>query len=449
MSGESIANKLRRLRREGPSEASSVGAASDAASGSNSGASPDASPDANADTTRTPRAADLPAHLTRRLARVAAPSDLAARATTGPPRDLVRRGGAWERVESFALDHRHGAVRLDRVLATEARAIALVAADPTLEAFDPARAVYLDIEATGLSGGSGTYPYLVALARRVDERWELWQGFMATPEEEPALLAEVARRVGGAGQMVSFFGKSYDRHRLEDKMRHHRIDAPFDAVLHLDLYHPLKRLYDGAEANGKLQTHERVLCGFERTDDLSGAYAPMAWFDFVADRPHLLEEVFRHNAADVLSLIGLTAHLGGVLEDESALDGSPAHRARGLARSFARAKEHARAAEWFDRAAERFGDAGASVERLALEGARERERAGEREAAARGYAALVDGADALVAALACERLALLAPRLGRRDEARDWARRGLECVRSARPSNETARLTERLSRRVR
>ena len=372
MGGESFANKLRRLRRD------------ETRSGAAHSSPPDERPTAS-----------LPSHLKRRLARAAAPSDLAARATSGPPRDLVERAGAWERVETFAEAHVHGHTSLERALEADAATIALVAGDDALRELDPARAVYLDIEATGLSGGSGTYPYLVALARRVGDGWELWQGFMASPDEEPALLREVARRVGDAGQMVSFFGKSYDRHRLEDKMRHHRIAAPFDDVVHLDLYHPLKRLYDGAEANGKLQTHERVLCGFEREDDLSGAYAPMAWFDFVADRPHLLEEVFRHNAADVLSLIGLTAHLGAVLARESELEGSAPHRALGLARSFARAKRHTEAATWFDAAVERFERSGAATERHAFDGARERERAGQHEAAGRSYEALVGGADAL------------------------------------------------------
>ena len=44
--------------------------------------------------------------------------------------------------------------------------------------------------------------------------------------------------------------------------------------------------------------------------------APAAWFDFLAERPHRLEGVFRHNRDDVLSLVTLGAHLGGVLRDD-------------------------------------------------------------------------------------------------------------------------------------
>lgn len=437
---ESIADKLRRLRREAPLP----------------------SPEPERLASRTGHTASLPPHVVRRLARAPAASPLSERATSGPPRDLAPGGGAWQRVTHLPGDHVHGVHALDDALDACRATLALIGADAELARLDPARAVYLDIEATGLSGGSGTYPYLVALARRTARGWELWQGFMAAPSEEPALLTEVARRVAAAGAMVTFFGKSYDRHRLEDKMRHHRIAPPFDDVAHLDLYHPLRRLYDGAEPDGKLQTHERVLCGFERDHDLGGAYAPMAWFDFVADRPHLLEDVFRHNASDVLSLIGLTAHVGRVRDEPSGLAGSAAHRARGVARALARAKRHAEAATWFERAAERFAERGEPHDALAFDGARELERAGDVDAAYARYEVLArDAAPAVsalavsapviaapaVSAMACERAGLIARRRGEVDVARDWARRGLDALELARPSTERERLRARLERR--
>ena len=225
--------------------------------------------------------------------------------------------------------------------------------------------MYLDIETTGLGGGVGTWPFLVALGHFDGEVFELWQGFLRTPGEEPALLHEVAERIRKSGALVSFFGKSFDRHRLEDKMRMHHIEPPFEGMPHLDLYHPLNRLYNrralwdklvpgGAElgrelgqphpedephrfgfANGKLSTMERELCGLERADDLSGAFAPEAWFDFLADRDHLLEHVFRHNADDVWSLATLTAHLAQTADrirpDKTTLEGPEITRLLGLA----------------------------------------------------------------------------------------------------------------------
>jgi uncharacterized protein YprB with RNaseH-like and TPR domain len=119
----------------------------------------------------------------------------------------------------------------------------------------------------------------------------------------------VGLRIASASVLVSFFGKSFDRHRLEDKMRLHGVTPPFDGTVHLDLYHPLRRAHRGRYENCRLKTLEKELVGFVRPDDLPGSFAPAAWFDFLGGRPHRLEGVFRHNADDVLSLAALMSHL--------------------------------------------------------------------------------------------------------------------------------------------
>jgi hypothetical protein len=140
-------------------------------------------------------------------------------------------------------------------------------------------------------------------------------------------------------------------------MRSHRIAAPFADRPHLDLYYPCRRLYGSAFDDARLATMERELCGLERTDDLSGAFAPAAWFDFLAGREHLLEEVFRHNYLDVLSLVTLCAQLGRS-ESELRADGrplsGPAHaRAEGLARLHFKRLDRERSLLWIRRALER------------------------------------------------------------------------------------------------
>ncbi len=136
------------------------------------------------------------------------------------------------------------------MLAREAR-------DERLADLDPADALYLDTETTGLSGGSGTYVWLVGLGRFEAGRFEVWQGFLSEPAEERALLELVAGRIRAAAYVVSFFGKSFDRHRLEDKMRLHGIAPPFAEKPHLDLYWPLRRRYRGQFADCRLRTLEQ------------------------------------------------------------------------------------------------------------------------------------------------------------------------------------------------
>ncbi len=226
----------------------------------------------------------------------------------GPPAGLGASGSTLARTTLIPREHVHGEVRLERFLGLDAAHLALLAKDERLAACDLSRALFLDTETSGLSGGAGTYVWLVGLGRFLegdDGRFELWQGFLSHPAEERELLAEAATRIAGASCLVTFFGKSFDRHRLEDKMRLFGVEPPFARVPHLDLYWPLRRAHRGKWSDCRLKTLEREVCGVRRVDDLPGSFAPAAWFDFLASRPHRLEGVFRHNADDILSLVSL------------------------------------------------------------------------------------------------------------------------------------------------
>jgi len=299
--------------------------------------------------------------LGRRLGRVGrapAEPEVSGETTIGPPRDLVlcanERGGYFERVTRFATDHLHGEWNLDEAFHAQPETFALLTGDASLRGVRLQDAVFLDTETTGLSGGSGTYVFQVGLGRFDEAGFELWQGFMAGPEDEPGLLEETARRIAAAGSVVSFFGKSFDRHRLEDKMRLHKVAPPFESRPHLDLYHPLKRIYKGNFDDCRLKTLELELSGLVRPDDLPGSMAPAAWFDFLQDRPHRLEGVFQHNADDVLSLVTLSAYLGrvgvGKRASERELGGSELDCARALSRALLEAKREEEAREWIERA---------------------------------------------------------------------------------------------------
>lgn len=232
-----------------------------------------------------------------------------------PPRDLVHSPrGTWSRTTTFDRDHRHGSFTLCDLLGASCAKLSELARDERIAAVDLERAVFFDTETTGLSGGAGTYVFLVGMGRFTADRFELWQGFLPHPADEKSLLEEVAERIAGASAILSFFGKSFDRHRLEDKMRLHGVAPPFESSIHLDLYYPLRRAHRGKFENCRLKTLERELAGVQRSDDLPGSFAPAAWFDFLARRPHQLEGVFRHNADDVLSLVALAAHLARCTE---------------------------------------------------------------------------------------------------------------------------------------
>mgnify|MGYP001076596897 FL=1 len=64
--------------------------------------------------------------------------------------------------------------------------------DPEIANCPLSKFAFLDTETSGLSGGTGTYAFLVGVARFVDDSLVLRQFFMRDPAEEPAELEGVA-----------------------------------------------------------------------------------------------------------------------------------------------------------------------------------------------------------------------------------------------------------------
>ncbi|MEM9799369.1 MAG: ribonuclease H-like domain-containing protein, partial [Planctomycetota bacterium] len=346
-----------------------------------------------------------------------------------------------------AIVHVHGTWRLDEALDVDTRTIARVAKDEALQHIELDRALFLDTETSGLSGGAGTHVFMVGLGWFEDGAFTSWQSFLRHPGEEPAMLAEVAERVRASSGVVSFFGKSFDRHRLEDKMRIAGVEPPFQGLPHLDLYHPLRRITLGSCPNGRLQTMERALLGFERTDDLPGSVAPAAWFDYLAGRPHRLEGVFEHNHHDVLSLAALAAYLGRVETETRAsgdpLAGCPARRAVALAETAQDVSDEMR---WLDCALARdvAGDDRRRVQVRRAHLLRRARRVDEARAAYR--AALEECADDRFAVELFEGASMLLERpVGDVENARTFAERAVTLARSC---GITARRISTLQARV-
>jgi len=85
---------------------------------------------------------------------------------------------------------------------------------------------------------------------------------------------------------------------------------------HLDLLHPVRRLFGKRWTDCRLTTVEKNLLGFHRVDDLPGAEAPVAWFSFLrAGYGEKLIRVVAHNRQDVLSLVAAHASLVQVIAD--------------------------------------------------------------------------------------------------------------------------------------
>ncbi len=196
--------------------------------------------------------------------------------------------------------------------------------------------VFFDAETTGLGVGAGMRAFQLGTARLLsDGSIELEQYWLAEMRQETALVATVAESLEGSGAWVSFNGKSFDVPLLESRAV--LTGCRWPRRPHLDLLHPARRLLSRGLPNARLGSVEREVLGFERADDISGADAPAAWFDWLRRGERTgIDAVLRHNAWDLLSLLTLLSTLLELVEGGEG-PGRVRHDALALAEHQARA----------------------------------------------------------------------------------------------------------------
>src|SRR5260370_7556659 len=105
-------------------------------------------------------------------------------------------------------------------------------------AADPEQWLFLDTETTGISGGTGTYAFMVGLAWWDAGGLQVEQFFMRDLDEEHSLLLELSNRMKERPVLVTFNGKSFDWPLLETRYRMTRALSPLSPLAHSALLHP-------------------------------------------------------------------------------------------------------------------------------------------------------------------------------------------------------------------
>ena len=170
---------------------------------------------------------------------------------------------------------------------------------------DVSELLLFDTETTGLSGGAGTRAFQIGAAHFADDGLHIRQLLITRLDAEAAMLQRFADWLGGR-TLVSYNGRSFDAPLLRTRWRLHRQPDACDGLPHLDLVHPVRRLYREVWPDCRMATVERQLLGIARANDLPGSEAPQAfrrWLQCRDDGP--LRGVLAHNAQDLVSLARL------------------------------------------------------------------------------------------------------------------------------------------------
>lgn len=189
--------------------------------------------------------------------------------------------------------------------------------EPGISKFSTHDFVFIDIETTGLSGGTGTYAFLIGAGRFDNDQFVLSQFFMSDPNREPAQLLAFEEFIAPSKAIISFNGKSFDIPVLNTRFTYHRWRSPFKEIIHIDLLHMARKLWRNRLPNRTLSNLEARILGAQRTeDDIPGWMVPALYFEFLRDGDaRQLKRVFYHNEIDVLSLSSLLNYIANMVAE--------------------------------------------------------------------------------------------------------------------------------------
>lgn len=175
----------------------------------------------------------------------------------------------------------------------------------------PEEYLFIDTETTGLSGGAGSYVFLVGAAKYERESLHLAQFFLQDPGSESAQLAAFENFAASSRVIISYNGKSFDLPRIKTRFRYHGWPDPFSDIYHLDLLHYARRLWKSHLPGCSLGDLEHHLLGLQRDSlDIPGWQVSEFFYTYLrTGDPAPLENIFYHNEVDVISLAALLDYI--------------------------------------------------------------------------------------------------------------------------------------------
>lgn len=201
--------------------------------------------------------------------------------------------------------------------------------------------LFLDTETTGLSGGTGTYVFLVGLAHFEDGELVLTQHLLRDLGAEHAFVEHLKAELEPFRACASYNGKTFDLPLLRTRfVMALRSELTVDEG-HLDLLHPARRLWKDRFGSTTLRQLEESILDDGRITDIPGSCIPDAYFHYLRRGDEsIIAPVLVHNAKDVVSLIRIADHVArAVLAARSGRAPDHAPAAFALARVFERTGE--------------------------------------------------------------------------------------------------------------
>lgn len=193
----------------------------------------------------------------------------------------------------------------------------LMQGDESLPAcVQPEQFLFLDTETTGLSRGAGTVAFLVGVGFVKGHALIVRQYLMRDYDEESFVLHHVLEHLQKNPVLVTFNGRAFDMPLLQSRFIMQRIRTDVSTLPHVDLLHTARRVWKLRLSSCRLSALEEHIYGEPRVDDLPGAEVPQRYFDYLKTHDFsLLEDILKHNAQDIVTLLRLLYTLSELHEN--------------------------------------------------------------------------------------------------------------------------------------
>ena len=163
------------------------------------------------------------------------------------------------------------------------------------------RALYFDIETTGLSAQS-SYVYLIGCAYEEAGIYYLTQWMTTEPAEEKDLLRLFFEKAKEYDLLLHYNGTGFDLPFLEKKAKRHCLSNPLSDMESLDLYAVARKLKNYLPTEDlKLKSMEQFF-GFTRTDTFSGGELIEVYAQFLG--LYRLNEMTNHSKEREVTALG-------------------------------------------------------------------------------------------------------------------------------------------------
>lgn len=209
---------------------------------------------------------------------------------------------------NFNLNSRYGQIPISLGLDVPGKVLAVLSRDEAFETLSLSQALFIDLETTGLAGGTGTIPFLIGLGYFENDAFKVVQYFLNDLAAESRMLEELRSLLEEKkfSSIVSYNGKGFDLPLLETRFALNRIRFPLAELPHLDFLFSARYLWKHKYESCRLYNLALEHLGADRSEDIPSEEIPWRYFQYLRTQDFsLIEPILYHNQEDIMSLYGV------------------------------------------------------------------------------------------------------------------------------------------------